>query len=123
MPRVVHFELSADDPGRAVKFYSEVFGWKINKWDGPEDYWLVDTLEGEEPGISGGIMKRLAPDLNTVNTISVNNIDEFATSIMDAGGRIFKPKTVVPGVGYLAYCKDTEGNIFGIMESDPEAKE
>ena len=46
MSRVVHFEIPADDPVRAAKFYEDVFGWKIEKWEGPFDYWLVTT--GEE---------------------------------------------------------------------------
>ena len=43
MPRVVHFEVSADDPERAASFYRDVFGWNFHKWDGPEPYWLVTT--------------------------------------------------------------------------------
>jgi catechol 2,3-dioxygenase-like lactoylglutathione lyase family enzyme len=48
MARVVHFELAADDPERAVKFYQQVFGWQIHKWDGPQDYWLATTGEQGE---------------------------------------------------------------------------
>ena len=40
----------------------------------------------------------------------------------DAGGTVLMEKTAVPGVGYFAYCKDTEGNVFGIIEGDLEAK-
>ena len=53
MPRVVHFEIHADDPQRAANFYQNVFGWQINKWEGPEDYWLVTTGADNEPGING----------------------------------------------------------------------
>ena len=35
MPRVVHFEIPADDLGRAQRFYGDVFGWQFQKWDGP----------------------------------------------------------------------------------------
>ena len=35
MPRIVHFEIYADDVDRASKFYTDLFGWEINKWDGP----------------------------------------------------------------------------------------
>jgi len=35
MPRVIHFEIVADNPERAVKYYKEVFGWELTKWDGP----------------------------------------------------------------------------------------
>jgi len=32
------------------------------------------------------------------------------------------PKRAIPGIGYLAYCVDTEGNTFGILQSDQNAK-
>jgi uncharacterized protein len=32
------------------------------------------------------------------------------------------PKMPIPGVGWLAYIKDTEGNILGMMQPDPSAK-
>jgi len=54
--RVVHFELAADDPDRCAQFYAAAFGWKIEKWGGPTDYWLVTTGEPGEPGIDGGIV-------------------------------------------------------------------
>lgn len=58
MPRVVHFEIDAEKPERAVKFYEKVFGWKIEKWKGPVDYWLITTGKEKEPGIDGGLAKR-----------------------------------------------------------------
>ncbi|KKM25017.1 hypothetical protein LCGC14_1599260, partial [marine sediment metagenome] len=54
MNRVIHFELNADDPQRAIEFYEKVFGWNTNKWEGEFDYWLVNTGEEDEPGINGG---------------------------------------------------------------------
>ena len=58
MPKVIWFEIPADDPGRAAKFYEDVFGWKVEKWDGPFDYWLVTTGPDDEPGINGAIMTK-----------------------------------------------------------------
>jgi len=121
MPRVIHFEIHADDPERAVSFYENVFGWKISKWQGPVDYWLATTGEPDKPGIDGAIMRRTDHG-TTYNTIDVPSVDEFAQRIEKAGGKILMPKTAVPGVGYMAYCTDTEGNVFGIMEENPEAK-
>ena len=43
MPRVVHFEITAEDPDRAAGFYSQVFGWELTKWEGPMEYWLITT--------------------------------------------------------------------------------
>ena len=119
MKRVVHFELAADDPGRAVKFYEDVFGWNIQKWEGPIDYWLITTGEDSEPGINGAIKEKIDPRQTTVNTIDVPSVDDFQKRIENAGGKILKPKTEIPGVGFHAYCEDTEGNIFGIMEGRP----
>jgi predicted enzyme related to lactoylglutathione lyase len=121
MPRVVHFEIPADDFGRAVKFYEAVFGWEISKWDAPVDYWLITTGEEGEPGIDGAIAPREQVQ-NTTNTVSVPDVDEFAQKVVDAGGKIVTEKMTVAGIGYFHYCLDTEGNLFGIMQSDPNAK-
>ena len=120
MPRVVHFELPVDDPDRAVKFYTTVFDWKIERWAGPVDYWLVTTGNEKEPGINGGIMRRDGIK-GTVNTIEVASIDDFVAKIEKNGGQIVQPKTPVPGVGYSAYFLDTEGNMGGIFQYDTSA--
>lgn len=122
MPRVVHFDISADDIERASKFYEDVFGWKIEKWSGPFDYWLIKTGEPNEPGIDGGLAKRENPSDSITNIIDVPSVDDFIGRIAASGGRIIQPKMAIPGVGYLVTCKDTEGNMFGIMESDESAQ-
>jgi len=121
MGRVVHFELAADDPERAIQFYEKVFGWQIQKWEGPQDYWLAITGEKGAPGIDGAIMRR-SPNLPAiVNTIDVASLDESLAKLTANGGTVVEPKMAVPGVGYLAYCQDTEGNTFGMMQNDPSA--
>lgn len=120
--RVAHFEINADDPKRAIKFYTAVFGWEIVKWGGPIDYWLVTTGPDDEPGINGGLMKRMDPHSTTVNTITVPSVDEFTKKVSEEGGKVIVPKQAIPGVGYMAYCQDTEGNTFGLMEPDESAK-
>ena len=122
MPRVIHFEICADDPGQAVKFYTEALGWKISKWEGPMEYWLIRTGEEEgEPGIDGAIMGR-EDDWTTINTISVPSLDEYRQRVEKAGGKVVSPRQTVPGVGYHSYCLDTEGNVFGILEEDLSAQ-
>jgi uncharacterized protein len=118
MPRVIHFEINAEKPERAVEFYSTVFGWKIDKWEGPHEYWMVKTGETGEPGINGAIMKRMNPLASTYNTIEVPSIDEFEAKISEHGGKVVIAKTEIPGIGHMAYCQDTEGNIFGIIENE-----
>ena len=120
MPKVIHFEIPADDPERASKFYSDVFGWKIGRW-GPVEYWLVDAGSKKEKGINGAIFRRDWMT-TTTNTISVPSVDEFAAKVVQNGGKVLRPKTAIYGVGYVAYCRDTEGNIFGIMQEDKSAR-
>lgn len=122
MLRMVHFEINADDPERAVKFYQKTFGWEIKKWNGPVDYWLVTTGPNDQPGINGGIMKRMNPQATTYNTVDVPSVDQLTKKIVENGGKVIVPKMAVPGVGWMAYCADTEGNVFGIMQEDPKAK-
>jgi hypothetical protein len=119
MPRVIHFELPVDDPERAARFYRSVFGWQINKWEGPEDYWLITTGEQGEMGIDGALTKRSEGFMNTVNTVGVESLDESLARVEASGGKILMPKTQIPGVGWLAYAQDTEGNNFGMMQPDP----
>jgi len=122
MPRVVHFEIDAEDPERAIMFYEKVFGWKIEKWKGPIEYWLIMTGKQDEPDIDGGLARRTEDEPSTVNTIDVPSIDEYIKKVENNGGSIIRPKMAVPGVGWMAYFKDPEGNIFGMMQSDPTAK-
>ena len=121
MPRVFHFEIGCDELERAIEFYKDVFGWRIEKWGDSGDYHLVYS-EGEgEAGINGTLMPRdeLLPPVT--NTISVPSVDEYMEKIKSSGGEAITAKIPIPGVGYFAYCKDTEGNIFGIMHRDPDA--
>ena len=122
MPRIIHFEIGADDPERAIDFYQKTFGWKIDKWDGG-DYWLVATGPDNQPGINGGIFKKPGPiGANIVNTLDVPSVDDSMAKVTENGGKIIEQKMAVPGVGWLAYCQDTEGNAFGIMQMDKNAK-
>jgi predicted enzyme related to lactoylglutathione lyase len=127
MPRVVHFEIHAADPERAVNFYQTLFGWTFQKWEGPMDYWLIITGPDDQRGINGGLVRRMG-DIDGqaviayVCTVDVTDLDASVKTAIDNGGQIALPKMPVPGVGWLAYCKDTEGNIFGMMQNDPNAQ-
>ena len=117
MPRVVHFEIYGDKPEELIDFYVKIFGWTFEKW-GPMDYWIIKT--GEGPGIDGGLGKEKAP---SVITIDVPDVDDYLGKITKAGGIVVTPKMTIPGVGYLAFFKDPQGNVFGIMKNDPSAIE
>jgi uncharacterized protein len=123
MGKVIHFEIPATDTKRVAEFYTKVFGWKIEKYAGGQiDYWLVTAGEDKEPGINGAIAVKDETHSTTINTISVASFEDAAKAIMLEGGKVLTPKMAVPNVGYMAYCKDPEGNLFGIMQVDPNAK-
>ena len=121
MPRVVHFEIYADEVERATKFYAEVFGWQIHKWDGPDDYWLAITGGDGEAGIDGAIMGRPHPGAIGMNFIDVESVDDYIAKIQANGGTLVRPKIHIPEVGYTAVCNDTEGNPVGLFQIDPTA--
>ena len=135
MNRVIHFEIHAADPERAAQFYRDVFGWDIKEWVVPgvempkeNRYWLVTTGSAGEPGINGGLLFRrgAAPvEGQAVNayvcTVGVASVDESVRKAVGAGASVALPKMPIKGVGWLAYCKDTEGNLFGMMQDDQSA--
>ncbi len=127
MARIVHFEIHADNPERAVRFYENTLDWNFEKWEGPQDYWLITTGDPDEPGINGGLMRRQhtidgQAVIAYVCTADVDSVDDTTQKVKDNGGSIAHSKVAIPGMGWLVYFKDTEGNIFGAMQSDPNAR-
>lgn len=129
MGRVVHFEIHASDPEKAAGFYRELFGWTIQKWDGPMDYWMVMTGDDATPGIHGGLVRRMGDpptEGQAVNafvcTVDVADCDATVAKALSLGGAVALPKMPVPGVGWLAYVKDNDGNILGVMQNDTDAR-
>lgn len=129
--RIVHFEIHAGDIERAKAFYGAVFGWDFPLWMEEPPYWGVMTApqDSSEPGINGGLMERMgaapaigAPVNGFVCTVQVDNYDEIHDRIMAAGGTVALPKMALVGMAWQGYYIDTDGNIFGVHQPDPEAK-
>lgn len=132
MNKVTHFEIVAIDLQRAMDFYTKVFDWRFEKWEGsgPEmEYWMVMTVPPKTPGaINGGLRKEMGTDVKertkSVNafvcTIEVASIDDTLKKIETYGGEILMPKSHLDTVGDFASCLDTEGNVFGVMQSEKQ---
>jgi uncharacterized protein len=127
MPRVVHFEVHADDPERAMRFYTELFGWQFQPYF--PDYWGIVTGEEGTPGINGGLTRRQGPRpmlgqpvSSYACVIDVADIDESLSKSVVLGGIIVVEKHAIEGMAWVGYCVDTEGNIFGLFQEDPTAK-
>lgn len=119
--RIVHFEIPSDDPPKAVRFYTEVFGWRFDNW-GNEQYWLATTGDEGEPGINGAILRRDAHVMNLSNTISVDSIHDAVKKVKEHGGEMLSEVMPVQGVGWVAYFRDMDGNVLSMMQADPKAK-
>jgi len=120
--RVIHFDISAKEPQKAVEFYTNVFGWRFEKWNNPGmEYWLVMTGDEKAPGIDGGLGLG-DPVRSVVNTIGVNDLDATLAKIREHGGKVVQPRGPIPGVGWYAAFEDPTGNQFGLMQEDRSAK-
>ena len=132
----VHFEIHADDVPRAVAFYTTVFGWTTEDWSefaGTPYIGVSDGASGDAssdtPGISGAIMQRPGPNperggavAGAVLTMGTDDYDALARTILEAGGAEAMPKTALPGMAWQGYFFDTENNVFGVHQPDPEAE-
>ena len=121
MGRVVHFEIHASDLDRAERFYREVFGWEVQKFDGPIDYRLLNTGPKSQTGIDGALVERRSGAdgdavIAYVCTVEVDDIQSTEKQVKEHGGEQVVDRQEIPEVGQLTYFKDTEGNIFGALQ-------
>jgi len=129
MGRVAHFEIHASDPAGIMPFYEQLFAWKFTPFPGPWDYWFIETPPAEGPTITGGLIKRQgsAPvDGAAVNasviSVEVAFIRVAVERVPELGGRVVVPVKAIPEVGWLAYIKDPDGNLVGLIQNDAEAR-
>jgi uncharacterized protein len=136
MPTIVHFEIPADDIERSKKFYTDLFGWKIEKLSVADDsrltsaataqpieYWIITTTDDKgNKALGGGIMKRQMPEHRVTNYIGVKSVDEYSSKVEKLGGKVIAPKHAVPGMSYFVLCVDTENNAFALWETNEKAK-
>lgn len=130
--RVVHFEIQAEDLERAATFYREVFDWQIDKWEGGSiEYWMIMTApkDSKDPGINGGLIPRPTPLAEKVCgsnafvcTVQVDDYDAIEKKVLAAGGNVAMPKFALAGMAWQGYYLDTEGNTFGLHQTDANAK-
>ena len=131
MNRPIHFEIHADDVERATTFYGDVFGWTFEDWSqfaGMAYFGATTGAEGTM-GINGAIMQRAAGSAGAgaavngaVLTLGCDDYDAIHEKILAAGGQVAMEKAALPGMAWQGYYLDTEGNVFGVHQPDPEAK-
>ena len=127
--RPVHFEIQAADPQRAVDFYSAVFGWTSEDWSGFAGMPYFGVSTGTGPGIDGAILGRPngenpevgGPVMGAVIAMGVADFDAVAEKILAAGGTEALTKYSLKRMAWQGSFHDTENNVFGIHQPDPEA--
>ena len=95
MPSVVHFEITADDLERAIKFYTNVFGWQIRKQTGKRVIGLIESNSEPKQRITGALVQRFLAEDSTILTFDVASIDDCARNIVREGGKIL-PRPKIP---------------------------
>lgn len=112
--KVIGFELSTQEPEKAVKFYSKVFGWEFK---GPQwDYWAILNGKTESSGIGGGIGK--GPYDHPHGTriqIEVEVIEDAISKAKENGAVVVRDKMEFDEF-YLAYLVDPTGIGFGLVQ-------
>ena len=118
---IIWFEIPADKPERAQKFYGSLFGWKIEPFPGMSNYWHIDTGGGDDTP-DGGMMTRKHEGQTITNYVNVPSVTKAMAKVKKLGGTVCVPKTAVPEMGYFAICQDTEKNTFAVWEINRKAK-
>ena len=116
MANVVHFEIAGRNGPALRDYYTKLFGWKFQIWEGGPDYGLV-APGAEKPGIGGGV-GACPPDAKPYVTVYIQ-VDDVQASLDKAaklGGRVILPPTPIPGVGTNALFSDPEGNMIGLFQ-------
>jgi uncharacterized protein len=114
---IVHYEIAADDADRAVAFWGGLFGWKFGDSAMPGmDYRMASTWEGAGAAIFKTDEVKGHPNVYH----DVSDIDASLAKVRELGGHA-EDKAPVPGHGWFAACKDTEGNAFHLWQQDSSA--
>jgi predicted enzyme related to lactoylglutathione lyase len=114
--KLVHVEIGAEDADRAQGFWSGVFGWQVGPPMSPEmDYRMFQTADDQ-----GGAIFPSDERGNLRVYFDTGDIDATRAKIQELGGQA-EDKMPVPGYGWFAACRDTEGNAFSLWQSDDSA--
>lgn len=122
MDKVVHFEIPFDNKQRAMKFYTDTFGWQLTEY--PEmNYVMAVSVEvddkhmpKESGAINGGLFQRPKDAPHPTLYVGVTSVDAAIKKVEAAGGKVVTPKTPIPGMGAYARVADTEGNVIGLYQ-------
>jgi predicted enzyme related to lactoylglutathione lyase len=113
--QMVHLEIPAGDTARAREFWGSLFGWQWQAFEGPTEYHMTRFSE-----TSGGAIQPREGSEGPRVYFDVDDINAATARVKELGGES-SDGLPVPGMGWFATCKDSEGNDFGLWQNDPAA--
>ena len=108
MSKIVWFEMPADDTARAREFYSGLFGWQFEAFEGPFEYHMANE--------AGGAVYPSQGERGPIVYFGADDIDAAVARVRELGGTA-EGKEEIPHVGLFARCVDTEGNPFSLFQA------
>jgi len=114
--QMVHLEIPAGDTAKAREFWGSLFGWEWQAFDGPFEYHMTRFSDTTGGAITAAEGSERGPRVY----FDVDDINEGVGRVKELGGEAGDAMPV-PGMGWFATCKDTEGNDFGLWQTDPSA--
>jgi predicted enzyme related to lactoylglutathione lyase len=114
---IIWCEIYVQDMERAKRFYESVFQVKMEKLESPGmDMWAF-PMTMDAVGASGALVKIDGVASGGSGTIPYFHCDEVTVEserVVNAGGKIHKPKMSIGQFGFMALVVDTEGNMIGL---------
>ena len=115
---VVHFEIGGPDDGPLLRFYGELFGWRLTRVPGGVNYTLVDTQGGA--GVNGGIGKSGTGEPWASFYVEVDDLQAVLDKAESLGAKTVLPITEIPGMAFAMF-NDPDGLLVGLVKgSEPQ---
>jgi uncharacterized protein len=112
---ITHIEFPADDPERAMRFYTAIAGWQFAADANMPGYFLFRSGEGQ--GGAVGQRGQMAPAQLRIY-ITVDSLEEACAAAEANGGTVVEqPMEISPEIGRFAVVRDTEGSEIGLFEN------
>ncbi|MFM2302827.1 MAG: hypothetical protein RLZZ135_230 [Cyanobacteriota bacterium] len=114
---IVWCEINVQDMDRAKRFYESVFEVKLEKLESPDLEMWAFPMTMDTIGASGALVKMDGVESGGSGMIPYFHCDEVAVEsdrVVNAGGKIHKPKMSIGQYGFMALVVDTEGNTIGL---------
>ena len=114
--QIVHIEIPADDTAKSREFWGSLFGWQFESYPGPSEYHMTRIDDN-----SGAAITNMEPGKRGLRAyFTVDDINAGAARVQELGGQAGEPMPV-PNMGWFSTCRDTQGNEFGLWQTDPSA--